>query len=350
MDTKVFKIGVLSCLSLFCIQGLSIASTNSSINKDKFQTTQANDKSKYYGYIDAIFKDGKNLTPTQIRAIDEYKREINQARHEQPHMSYHRNTLIYSDDKPPTIRIGVNRLSTITFVDNAGNPYPIQSYVVSDPKSFSVSERSINKKPDVRIQDHQDNGINYQDYINKKTPTKVKQNISEPTPDKVSASMLNSLTVKGQNSYSSGDLIVYLDGKQDAIHIFLDSSDKQYDYQSNITVDGLTQASISSISSTGEDDIGQPSKILMQFLNGTPPKDAVSKDITLNNSQAWSLGKYFYIRTKSELQSPAYISRVSTSNNFHVFKIPNTSHVLNVVDHQKLKVVYINDSEIEGSL
>jgi len=357
MDTRIFKIGTLSLLGVFCIQALSVASPDIQplTPRQKYEIAKKQEQQKYYEYLEAITKKGGEITPTQIRAIDTYKTEIEMAKNSQVQMETNRQTIMYNVDHPPVVVIGKNRLSTVTFVDNAGNPYPIQSYVASDTKSFNVSKRTTGGSTSVAQQSEnmlsaQDQGVGYQSYLSGKTqdtPAPKKQAVAQKPKKQLPPSMFNSLTIRGQNGYADGDLIVYLVGKQNAIHIFLQSSALKYDYQSNITVDGLTAMSLASISQTGE-QVSQPSKIMMEFLNGTPPQNAESLNITLSNSQVWQLGKYFYIRTKSELQSPAYFSRISTATGYQIFKISNTSHVLSMIDHGMLKTVYINQPEISG--
>jgi hypothetical protein len=349
MDIKLINRTIALALSASTLSFASSEETEYTA-KQRYEAQQKQEQGKYYDYLSAIPESGK-LTPTQIKAIRQWKEESAAAKNSQRKLKKDRQTFIYNDDSPPVIVIGNTRLSTITFVDNAGNPYPIQSYVVSDPQSFMVSQRNTDRSAGVSTGDSSDydtNSIDYSSYLtNKKTQSKPKSKpkpVMKTKPRKtLPPSMFNSLTVRGQTNYANGDLIVYLVGKQNAVHIFLESSAQQYDYQSNITVDGLTAMSLASISNTGE-QAGSPNKRLMLFLNGTPPDGAKTFDISLPFSQVWELGKYFYIRTKAELQSPAYLARITTATGYKIFKITNTTHVLNMIDHGRLKTVYINES------
>jgi hypothetical protein len=347
MDTNKFRAIGISMLGVFCISTLSFATPDQQMltAKEKYKLEQLQEEGKYYDYLTAIAESGK-VTPTQIKAIKAWKSAEDQAKNSRSPLKKDRQTVVYNDDQPPVVVIGNSRLSTITFVDNAGNPYPIQSYVVSDTQSFTVTQRNTDKSASVAVEDSQPlntSAVDYDRYLtNQKGAETPKPKEKRKAKKTLPASMFNSLTVRGQSNYANGDLIVYLIGKQNAVHIFLESSDHQYDYQSNITVDGLTAMSLANISQTGE-QVGRPNNTLMEFLNGTPPNSAQSMDITLPFSQVWALDTFFYIRTKSELQSPAYISRVSTATGYKIFKITNTTHVLSMVDHGQLKTVYINE-------
>lgn len=360
MAIRPFK--KLVVLSFSVLYGMTLAGQSFSFELDdqalaakkRYEAQQQQEEDKYYDYLSAIPDSGK-LTPTQIKAIRAWKSQVEYAKESEERFKRARQTIIYSDDNPPVIIIGKDRLSSITFVDSAGNPYPIQSFIVSDKNAFTVTQRNTDRSAGVATVTNQMNTapINYQDYLTKskdEPPPKPKAPVEITKPKKeLPPSMFNSLTILGQSKYANGDLIVYLVGKQNAVHIFLESSNSHYDYQTNITVDGLTALSQQSIETTGL-EVGSPNRTLMEFLNGTPPNLAKTMEISLPFSQAWELGKYFYIRTKAELQSPAYLVRVTTATGYKVFKIINTTHVLSMVDHGRLKTVYINEPPLAGEL
>lgn len=273
-------------------------------------------------------KDKDQLTPTQIKALKTLKYQIEAAKFQTKPLKRVRQTLIYSEDNPPTIYIGKSQLSTISFVDRAGNPYPIQSYEVSDPQAFNVSQRA---KGSLNRSSNQSSKYTQFTQDKSNVPNTEKTEKENAIP----AYMLNSLTIRGQADFANGSVVVYLIGKANPIYLVLESSAKEYNYQSDITVDGLTAASLAQTSITGV-SYDRPSNEIMMFLNGTPPKGALRFNISLSNSEVWKLGRYFYLRTKAELMSPAYITRAKTSTGFSVYKILATSHIINVSEHGRL--------------
>lgn len=304
------------------------------------------DQQKYKDLI-ALYQSGKTLKPSQIKALKEYNRSIEAAKHMTVKLKQNRRTFLYHDDQPPTIHIAKNRLTNIQFVDNAGNPYPIQDYNISDENAFKVFQRGGNSTTTpVQSNDRK----NYA-YTDEKAQKKSEQK-GDQKSSLLPASMRNSLAIDGTTDYAQGDLIIYLANKQMPVHLFLDSSDTQYDYQVNISIDGLTQQSLQKVKYTGV-DFTRPSNAMMQFLNGTAPKGARAMDISISNANVWQYNGYFYIRTKAELQSPAYISRASTSTGYTVFQIASGNHVLSLVDHGRLIPASITepmsiDGENEG--
>lgn len=306
--------------------------------KAQYETMLSQQDQQKYKDLLAIYQSGKVLTPSQVSALNEYNRSIEAAKNRAKPLAKNRRTFLYNDDHPPSIYIARNHLTNIQFVDNAGNPYPIQDYNISDTTAFNVYQRGGEKQVTKSVSDKSQ----YDRYAKtKKTsdqPDTLKQNQSILLP----VNMRNSITIDGATDYATGDLIVYLEHKQMPVHIFLQSSNHQYDYQVNISVDGLTQESLQEVSYTGS-DFTRPSNAMMQFLNGTAPDNAVMMNVSVSNAMVWKYNHYFYIRTKSELQSPAYIARASTANGFTVFQIVASSHVLSLKDHGRLITASISE-------
>jgi intracellular multiplication protein IcmK len=344
-----FFIFVLSVLILmvFCVKGYAAdKETSTSVvakeevkpslsNKEKYEQFKKTEHDNYYAYIIAALGSGKQLTPTQIKALNEIKREVEAAKFQTNPLKRVRQTIVYSEDKPPVVYIGRSQLSTISFVDRAGNPYPIQSFEVSDAQAFNVTQRAKGSVDMGSV-----SGSQSEQYTQF---TQNKGNQENKQQDKsLPAYMLNSLTIRGQASFANGSVVVYLIGKANPVYLVLESNREKYNYQSDITVDGLTAQSLAQTSITGV-TYDRPSNEIMMFLNGTPPKGALSFDISLSNSQVWKLGEYFYIRTKAELMSPAYITQAKTSTGFSVYKILATSNVINVSDHGRLVSASIHE-------
>ncbi|GGF92591.1 MULTISPECIES: DotH/IcmK family type IV secretion protein [Cysteiniphilum] len=322
---------VLVAMTSGVARGTEVEQTNKELSPQaRYQAILNDQDQQKYKDLIALYQSGKTLKPSQIKALKEYNRSIEAAKNMIVKLKKNRRTFLYHDDQPPTIYIAKNRLTNIQFVDNAGNPYPIQDYNISDENAFKVFQRGGgNAATIVQSSDRKDYA-----YTPDKTQKKSDQQSDKKT-DLLPASMRNSLTIDGTTDYAQGDLIIYLADKQMPVHLFLDSSDEQYDYQVNISIDGLTQSSLQEVKYTGV-DFTRPSNAMMQFLNGTAPKGARPMDISISNASVWQYSGYFYVRTKAELQSPAYISRASTSSGYTVFQIASGNHVLSFVDHGRL--------------
>ena len=307
--------------------------------KKSYDLSVKKEQARYYDYLSKSNSSDDVLTPTQIKVLNHLKHDQDQARYKKQPLKRIQQTIVYNNDNPPVIYIGKSQLSTITFVDNSGSPYPIQSLELSDNKAFGVSQRATGSlQVDDTKDDTKDNN-RYSGYNSQETKPKAKKQTSKKS---IPAYMLNSITVRGQTDFANGGVVVYLVGRQSAVHLVLVSSDEKYDYQTNLTVDGLTQESLSKMSYSGA-TYDRPSNQMIQFLNGTPPHGAITMNIDIANTQVWQLGKYFYIRTLSILQSPAYISMVTTANGFNLYKIGNSSHVLNLVNHGEIQTAMISN-------
>ncbi len=302
--------------------------------KEQYEAFKKEEQDKYYAYLLAA---SSELSPTQIQALNKIKYEIEAAKFQTKPLKRIRQTIMYSEDTPPVLHIGRSQLSTISFVDRAGNPYPIQSYEVSDSNAFNVSQRATGSLSMASLPRSQDQLGKYTQF------TQEKSDANHQKEDKsLPAYMLNSLTVRGQADFANGSLVVYLIGKANPVYLVLESSSEKYNYQSDITVDGLTAASLSETLITGA-TYERPSNDLMMFLNGTPPKGAARFDVSLANSEVWKLGDYFYLRTQNELMSPAYITKAKTATGFSVYKILATTHVINVADHGRYTTASITE-------
>ncbi|WP_203249705.1 DotH/IcmK family type IV secretion protein [Cysteiniphilum marinum] len=303
----------------------------------QYEAFKKAEQDKYYAYLMAAEHE---LNPTQIKALNKVKYEIESAKFQTKPLKRIRQTIIYSEDMPPVLYIGRSQLSTISFVDRAGNPYPIQSYEVSDSNAFNVSQRatgSLNIASLTNTKSAQDQSSRYAQF------TQSQDTSSHQKDDKsLPAYMLNSLTVRGQADFANGSLVIYLIGKANPVYLVLESSSEKYNYQSDITVDGLTAASLAETSITGV-SYDRPSDDLMMFLNGTPPKKAERFEVSLANSDVWKLGDYFYLRTQNELMSPAYVTKAKTATGFSVYKILATTHIINVADHGRYKTASITE-------
>ena len=302
--------------------------------KEAYENILSQKAQEKYKKLVEIYSSDKVLKPAEIEALREFERSIDRAKNISTTLKKDRRTFLYEEDHPPSIAIARHRLTHIQFTDNAGNPYPIEDYNISDAEAFVVYQRGGNTAVLPKSQ------------TARSTSTKKPSEEALPEIDnnsaRTSVSLRNSLTIDGSSDYAEGDLIVYLENRDQPIHLFLYASITGYDYQVNIAVDGLTQQSLSTMDTSGS-NYPRPSDAMMQFLNGTPPKGAEAMHISLNDTLIWRYEDYFYLRTKSELQSPAYISRVSTSTGYTVFKIATGNHVLNIINHGKLISAYISE-------
>jgi intracellular multiplication protein IcmK len=170
---------------------------------------------------------------------------------------------------PPVVRLAPGHVTTLSFVDLTGSPWPITSIINGDPKSFDIK-----------------------------------------TPETDS----NTATIAAMGWYSVGNAAVMLKGLSAPISVTLVGGQKEVDYRLDMRIPrrGSTP--------------GQNPDFL-NILDGVAPSAATPLKVDGEGS-AWMLNGAVVYRTRYPMISPAWTSKVQSSDGTLVYEIPFTPVLL----------------------
>lgn len=184
---------------------------------------------------------------------------------------------------PPIIRLGAGYISSLVFVDSTGQPWPIEAYSVGDPGSFNIQ---WDKKG-------------------------------------------NTLLVQSTTFYKRSNLAVILKNLNTPVMLTLLPGQTAIDYRIDLRISGLGPNA--TIVQSYLPDAGNP--ILLDILNGVPPKDArILKVIGDDNCQAWLINNVLYLRTQLNIVSPAWKSIMTSIDGTHAYELQPSSVILALQD------------------
>lgn len=241
------------------------------------------------------------LSPDHIRQIHRDADAVDRAASEPPRfvprpVSSSMLAVLSPGSTPPIVRVFPNYVSAVLFIDESGNPLPIESVDVpggdASNKPFNVTWSGDPK--------HRTNG----------------------------------LTISPTQMYSMGNIVVHLDGVKVPVPVMLISGQREVDTQAGIRVAGVG-AGLPAEHLPGASDAG-----LQAFLDGVPPKDAKSLTTTTPDVQVWELGSRFIVRTTGErmLTSPAWLDKRSSPDGTTVYVTSPVSPLVMLTDGQTISV------------
>lgn len=199
---------------------------------------------------------------------------------------------------PPVIDLQKGFISSLVFVDSAGNKWPIVGYDLGDPSAFNIQWQQGS----------------------------------------------NTLLVQANSMYTYGNLAVTLKGTSTPVMLTLVPGQSEVDYRVDLHVQGQSPDALPTV---GETEPGQASNTLLNILNGIAPDKAKALTVTggpcvsdLNNCQAWQIGKNLYLRLPNEVLSPSWMSSMQSSDGMHAYLLQKTPNVL-VSNHGQSEQVNI---------
>jgi intracellular multiplication protein IcmK len=179
---------------------------------------------------------------------------------------------------PPIIRLGAGYISSLVFMDSTGQPWPIQSYSIGDPTAFNIQ---WDKKG-------------------------------------------NTLLIQASSLYKRSNLAVILNGLDTPVMLTLLSGQEVIDYRVDLRVPGLGPNA--AFAQNGLPDSANP--ILLDVLNGIPPKGSRTLKVSGGDCQAWLLNNRLFLRTNLDVISPAWKSVMSSADGTHAYELQPAPVVL----------------------
>lgn len=187
---------------------------------------------------------------------------------------------------PPVIDLQKGFITSLVFVDSAGNKWPIKGYDLGNPNAFNIQW----------------------------------------------ANGSNTLLVQANSMYTYGNLAVTLKGTSTPVMLTLVPGQSKVDYRVDLHVQGQSPDATPPI---GDQSPQQASNTLLNALNGIPPEKAKTLSLTgggcvedLNNCQGWAVGSDIYIRLPNPVLSPSWVSSMQSSDGMHAYYMKKTPNIL----------------------
>jgi len=184
----------------------------------------------------------------------------------------------------PALRAAAGRVSSVSFYDMSGAPWPIEGYTVGN-----------------------------------EGPVEVKR----PTADG------NLLNVSLADPYAVGNLSVSLRGQSEPVMVDVAGADpdapharaREFDARLDLRVEGFGPNARATVSGVGQAPAsGTPE--MMAFLDGVPPPAARPLRVSGGPGQAWRMGDRLYLRTRATVMSPSWLSTQSGAGGVNVYALP----------------------------
>ena len=242
---------------------------------------------------DAAFKEAlKGLAPLSDKQVKQLRIELDkidkaQGDPLQPVRPSTRSVQVSlrSGEFPAVVNTSPGWISTITFSDVTGQPWPVLSVTNGNPQAYNVQS-------------------------------------SGPEGS------TNIITISALQAHVGSNIAVTLVGAKVPILMTLQpTSSGQVDFRVDALLDqrgpNADYSGVTSESLTPTDD-----PTMMAFLDGTPPSGSKSMKTTDGDVQAWKYNDMIYLRTTLMIASPAPVRKMSNASRLNVWVIPETSAIL----------------------
>ena len=181
---------------------------------------------------------------------------------------------------PPAVRLAQGYVTSLVFVDSTGQPWPIASFDIGNPKA-------VNMQWDGKS---------------------------------------NVLLMQAVTPYTTGDMVVRLMGLPTPITLEMIAGQRVVDYRVDLHVSGIGP-------NTKDLPLGtnlpnSANQLLLGVLDGLAPAGSKSLTVTGADSQAWMLGEKMYLRTRLTVLSPGWVGKMVSPYGMIAYELPKTSSVL----------------------
>lgn len=181
---------------------------------------------------------------------------------------------------PPAVRLAQGYVTSLVFVDSTGQPWPIASFDIGNPKA-------VNMQWDGKS---------------------------------------NVLLMQAVTPYTTGDMVVRLVGLPTPITLEMIAGQRVVDYRVDLHVSGIGP-------NTKDLPLGtnlpnSANQLLLGVLDGLAPAGSKALTVTGADSQAWMLGEKMYLRTRLTVLSPGWVGKMVSPDGMIAYELPKTSSVL----------------------
>jgi intracellular multiplication protein IcmK len=199
-------------------------------------------------------------------------------------------------EMPPVIKVSPGWISTLTFSDVTGAPWPVMNVLAGNKDAYEA--------------------------LNAGAPGDT-----------------NMITISTRQAYVRSNLAVTLIGASVPVILTLDPTEPNIDVRVDIQVDQRgPKAAYDMMSGSGLAPTNDST--MLAFLDGVAPDGAKKLQVADREVQAWRYDDQLYIRTSRTMLSPAYISKQSNVSGTNVYVL-NEAPVLLFSDNGRMFSVMI---------
>lgn len=181
---------------------------------------------------------------------------------------------------PPAVRLAQGYVTSLVFVDSTGQPWPIASFDIGNPKS-------VNMQWDGKG---------------------------------------NVLLMQAVTPYAMGDMVVRLVGLSTPITLEMVTGQRVVDYRVDLHVSGIGPNTKDLPMGTNLPN--SANQLLLGVLDGLAPAGSKALSVSGADSQAWLLGEKMYLRTRLTVLSPGWVGKMVSPDGMIAYELPKTSSVL----------------------
>lgn len=180
-----------------------------------------------------------------------------------------------SGDAPPVIKVAPGWISTLTFADVTGQPWPVLNVTNGNSDAYDVL-------------------------------------VSGPKGTS------NIVTISSKQAYTPSNIAVSLVGAKVPVMMTLEPSPGSVDFRVDAQID--QRGPNASYDAVSTDSLPPTSDAMMlNFLDGVAPDAAVKLNTSDRDTQAWRFNDMLYVRTTKTLLSPAYVGKQSNVVGVNVY-------------------------------
>jgi intracellular multiplication protein IcmK len=181
---------------------------------------------------------------------------------------------------PPAIRLAQGYVTSLVFVDSTGQPWPVASYDIGDPRTTSIQWDG-------------------------------KSNV---------------VLIQASAPYGDSDLVIRLVGMTTPITLELVLGQRVVDYRTDIHVAGFGPNSKDLPTGTGLPN--SANQLLLNVLDGVAPPGSKQLVVKGGDCSAWLLGDKMFLRTRLTVLSPGWVGRMVSPDGMYAYEIQRSSSVL----------------------
>ena len=249
----------------------------------------ATDPSDSFGTIfdpafQGFIKEQFPLTPQQIKALHEVYLNVQRAvaapvETPTPTLST-KNVPLAPGSVPPVVKMATGYVSSVVFMDETGQPWPIANLSLGNPEAFNIQWDTSS----------------------------------------------NVLMIQGTKPYESGNIAIRLAGLSTPVMLTMTNDQHNVDYRVDLRIQGRGPNAKAALLGSAIPEKTSP--VLMDLLDGVAPLGSTKLSVQGGPAQAWQLGKNLYLRTQMTMLSPSWTATLSSSDGTRVYELLTTPLIL----------------------
>lgn len=177
----------------------------------------------------------------------------------------------------PVIRVAAQRVTTLTFVDVTGKPWPVLSVATGDPQTLEAKSAGPQNETNI-------------------------------------------ITLSPIRYQGATNVAVTLTKYPVPIVMTVTTGESEVDYRVDIRVGARGPNAIADVLGAGG-LAPTNDATLIGFIDGVPPRGAERVQTSSREVEAWMFDKMMYVRTNLELLSPAYLQKSSGNAGVNVYQL-----------------------------